>query len=271
MKRHLFLSLLLIAVGITAMLLGAHEWREEARLTQQASAQLDSLRQHLSQQENSTDAEPLREKLDALLKQGFFQKPLEANFAALAGLAELDRQSEMEATDANGATNGTLNFAVQARHMTDFVIRLQTLQRRWRRSSTPSSTPLFIEQCQFVRAQGLTISCRARWQAASWPGEQMPEKLSDNATHEGDEPALPVFGRLFFTPEERAELDRAARAEQHAETGWQGMVRREQTGKGIVLKDGLFMEVEHPEAETIGGASDDLLRGGSIRREGKNE
>jgi len=262
MKRHLFLSLLLIAVGITAMLLGAREWNEEARIARQAGTQLDSLRQHLKQT-NNTDAEPLREKLDDLMKQGFFQKPIEANFAALA---ELNRQSEMEATDAKGVTTGTVTFSLQARHMVDFVTRLQTLQRRWRTSSTPSPTPLFIEQCQFVRAQGLTISCRARWQAASWPGEQMPENLSD-AAHEPFVEALPVLGRLFFTPEERAELDREARAEQHAKTGWQGMVRLERTGKGIVLKDGLFVEIEHPEMDAIGGTSHDLLRGGSIHRE----
>ncbi|MDR1849945.1 MAG: hypothetical protein LBQ75_07890 [Zoogloeaceae bacterium] len=268
MKRALFLSALLIAVGMTAALWGQHEWAEAKRLAGQASIRLDTLRQ---QKENGNPQENtrLRERLTLLLAQGFFQKPTEANFQIFAGL---DMQSERaQDEEADGITTGFVTLTWQARHMEDFITRWHTLQARWRASSSLPPAPLIIQNCQFVRAQNLAVSCRVRWQAASWPGEAMPKTLPESAPYHSPDSDLPVLGRLFYTSHERAELDRQAREALSAATVWQGMVRLERAGKSRVWKDGLFVDTDHSAPEAIGGATQDLLRGGTVYKEGEKE
>lgn len=268
MKSALFLSALMIAVGMTAALWGYHEWAEAKRLAGQATMRLNALRQQ-RENGNPPENEQLRERLTDLLVQGFFQKPEDASFQIFAGL---DMQSERaQDEEADGITTGFVTLTWQARHMEDFITRLHTMQTRWQASSSPSPAPLSIEHCQFVRAQNLAVSCRVLWQAASWPGEAMPKTLPETAPYHSPDSALPVLGRLFFTPHERAELDRQAREALSAATVWQGMVRLERTGKSRVWKDGLFVDTDPSAPEAIGGATQDLLRGGTVYKEGEKE
>jgi len=259
-------SLLLVAIGLVAAFSGREAWLREERLAAEAAQRLDVFYEERERQQNEDREErrELHERLMRLAKEGFFSKPTEKNFRALEGMgAAIHREDSRE--DENGIATGVVNLIWEARHMPDFASRLQALRSRWQSSSHPAPAPLSLEQCRFSRAEtGLAVHCRLTWQAASWPGEEMPNSVSRMREF----PPLPPLGRLFFTPEERLRLDRPL-AKAKAEV-WQGLVHREQAGKTLIWKDGLFMETENAAPEAVGGASRDLLRGGEIRREGGN-
>ncbi|MDR0233766.1 MAG: hypothetical protein LBI31_03045 [Zoogloeaceae bacterium] len=276
MKTSLFLSALMVAVGVTVALFGQREWAREEDRAREARLRLDALRQNLARQEEDTTFsrnEALRQKLAALLAEGFFRPPAEANFQVFGnpeGQEEVRREESREAE--NGVSTGFIAFTWQVRHMADFVSSLSALQSGWRSSSTPAPAPLMVEQCRFARmslhmGQSLSATCKARWQVAVWPGEKTPEYLPKEEKHTSPD-ISPRLGRLFFTPEERDKLDREARKAEGENDSWQGMVRRERTGKSIIWKDGFFRETQNAAPEEVGGTTRDLLRGGDIRKDG---
>lgn len=76
--------------------------------------------------------------------------------------------------------------------------------------------------------------------------------------------ATEATGRLFYTPAERAQLDAAKAAPEHAPPTYQGIVRRSQ-GPATVWIDGAPQDGRPPENRPTGHpASDPLLKGGHI-------